>query len=75
MSLAGGNTSLALLNKAGQALQEECDKLKPIITGEIVMTGGFGLPCDNVLHVCCPKVWISGETEQVCTVGNRSRVY
>ena len=66
MSLSGGKISLALLNKAGQALQEECDKHAPIITGEIVMTEGFGLPCQNVLHVCCPKVWRTGEAEQVC---------
>ncbi|XP_067936661.1 protein mono-ADP-ribosyltransferase PARP15-like [Watersipora subatra] len=47
MALSGGKTSLALLNKAGQALQEECNRHAPIITGDIVMTEGFGLPYDT----------------------------
>lgn len=64
MSLSGGKISLALLNRAGKALQEECQKHAPLITGDIVMTEGFGLPCDNVLHVCCPA-WEKGESEMV----------
>lgn len=64
MSLSGGKVSLALLNKAGKALQEECSKHAPILNGEVVVTDGFGLKCKKVFHVDCP-LWEKGKTEKV----------
>jgi len=64
MSLSGGKVSVQLMNKAGEALQDECTRLGPIVTGQIVMTEGFGLPCEHVLHVCCPS-WETGQSERV----------
>ena len=64
MSLSAGKVSLAVLNKAGKVLQEECNKHAPLLDGDIVATDGFGLPCDKVFHICCP-VWKGSDTEKV----------
>ena len=55
LDLSLGNVSPALLNKAGPELQHDCESLKPIADGDVVITGGHGLPCTNVIHACTPS--------------------
>jgi len=64
MSLSSGKVAAALLNAAGPGLQKECDAVKPLPPGDIVMTNGYRLNCADVLHVNCPS-WDSDSTEKV----------
>ena len=64
--LAAGNVSPCLLAKAGPELQYDCESLRPIKDGEVVVTGGHGLPCDNVIHACTPG-WGSDDYLKVRT--------
>ncbi|KAF6033196.1 PARP14 [Bugula neritina] len=59
----GSKTSLVLLKKGGQALQDECPRIKHLDVGEIAMTGAYGLPCAKIFHVNCPP-WSDNVKEQ-----------
>lgn len=53
--LAGGGVCGAIFKKAGYAeLQEECDKLSPIKTGEAIITSGYSLKAKHVIHAVGP---------------------
>ncbi len=52
---AGGGVCGAIFNKAGYfKLQEECNKLAPIKTGEAVITKGYNLKAKYIIHAVGP---------------------
>ncbi|MDR0652443.1 MAG: macro domain-containing protein, partial [Synergistaceae bacterium] len=56
----GGGVCGAIFAAAGAAeLQKACDKLAPVVTGEAVITPGFGLPAKFIIHTPGP-VWQGG---------------
>ena len=58
--LMGGGVCGAIFRAAGaRRLQEACDRLSPIRTGEAVATPGFDLPAHYVIHAAGP-VWQGG---------------
>ena len=52
LNLNSGAVSKALLNAAGQSLQDECTKKAPVktSTGSVAITGPGKLPCKYVFH-------------------------
>ena len=63
----GGGVCGAIFKAAGAVqLQDACDKLAPIKTGEAVITPGFGLPSKFVIHAAGPvyKNWNKEQNEQ-----------
>ena len=51
----GGGVCGAIFSAAGaDRLQDACDKLAPIKTGEVVITPGFNLPAKHVIHTAGP---------------------
>jgi len=53
--LMGGGVCGAIFSAAGaHALSQACDKLAPIKTGEAVITPGFNLPADYIIHTAGP---------------------
>lgn len=53
--LMGGGVCGAIFNAAGaKELQDACDKISPIQTGEAVITPGFKLPAKYVIHAAGP---------------------
>lgn len=57
----GSGVCGAIFNAAGASeLQEACDQLAPIKTGEAVMTPGFHLPAKYIIHTVGP-VYIDGK--------------
>lgn len=60
--LAGGGVCGAIFRAAGcRELQEACNKLAPIHTGEAVITLGFNLPAKFVIHTAGP-IWNGGQS-------------
>ena len=60
--LAGGGVCGAIFRAAGRReLQEACNKLAPIHTGEAVITLGFNLPAKFVIHTAGP-IWNGGQS-------------
>jgi len=57
----GSGVAGAIRRFGGPAIQEECDKLAPIETGQAVITGGGNLPARYVIHAVGP---ISGEGDE-----------
>ena len=58
--LEGGGVCGAIFGAAGaDELQDACDKLAPIKTGEAVITPGFALPAKHIIHAAGP-VYIDG---------------
>ena len=51
-----------MLNKAGPALQNDCNQLEPVEYGDLVVTSGYGLPCERVIHACTPKWQVKEES-------------
>lgn len=52
---AGGGVCGAIFGAAGRSdMQEACDRLAPIRTGEAVLTPGFALPARYVIHAAGP---------------------
>lgn len=63
----GGGVCGAIFKAAGaEQLQEACDKLAPIKTGEAVITPGFNLPAKFVIHAAGPvyRHWNQEQNEQ-----------
>ncbi len=59
--LAGGGVCGAIFRAAGyRELQEACNKLAPIQTGEAVITPGFNLPAKFIIHTAGP-IWRGGQ--------------
>jgi O-acetyl-ADP-ribose deacetylase (regulator of RNase III) len=64
----GGGVCGAIFRAAGASeLQEACDKLAPIQTGDAVITPGFRLPARYIIHTAGPvyRDGKSGEAEQL----------
>jgi len=61
LQLHNGAVSNSLLEAAGQGIQDECSKLYPdgIKQGEIAVTEGHRLKCQNVCHGSLPQ-WDGG---------------
>ena len=59
--LMGGGVCGAIFSAAGASrMQEACDRLSPIRTGEAVITPGFDLPARYVIHTAGP-LWRDGD--------------
>lgn len=66
--LMGGGVCGAIFRAAGAArMQEACDRLSPIRTGEAVITPGFGLPARYVIHTAGP-IWHGGDRDEEATL-------
>lgn len=64
----GGGVCGAIFNAAGpKQMQDACNKLAPIKTGEAVITPGFALPCKYVIHAAGP-VYRQGDAERCETL-------
>lgn len=50
----GGGVAGAIRRRGGPSIQEECNKLAPIKTGEAVITGGGNLLAKYVIHTAGP---------------------
>ena len=64
----GGGVCGAIFRGAGpKQLQEACDKLAPIKTGEAVITSGFDLPASFIIHAAGPvyRQQYKDESEQL----------
>jgi O-acetyl-ADP-ribose deacetylase (regulator of RNase III) len=60
----GGGVCGAIFKAAGaDKLQAECDKIAPIKTGEAVITPGFALPAQYIIHTAGP-VYRDGKHEE-----------
>jgi O-acetyl-ADP-ribose deacetylase (regulator of RNase III) len=63
----GGGVCGAIFQAAGAVqLQEACDKLAPVKTGEAVITPGFNLPAKFIIHAVGPvyQQWNKEQNEQ-----------
>ncbi|XP_028392772.1 protein mono-ADP-ribosyltransferase PARP14-like [Dendronephthya gigantea] len=54
----------ALSNQAGPTLQAECSRIGSLKVGQVAVTTGGNLLCDEVYHVVCVQ-WSGGQGEQV----------
>ncbi|XP_028392341.1 LOW QUALITY PROTEIN: protein mono-ADP-ribosyltransferase PARP14-like [Dendronephthya gigantea] len=54
----------ALSNEAGPTLQAECSRIGSLKVGQVAVTTGGNLLCDEVYHVVCVQ-WSGGQGEQV----------
>lgn len=64
----GGGVCGAIFKAAGiRQLQEACDKLAPISTGEAVITPGFALPAKYIIHAAGPvyHAWSEEESRRL----------
>ncbi len=64
----GGGVCGAIFRAAGVTrLQEACEPLAPIATGEAVVTPGFALPAKHVIHAVGPvyKQWSAEHSERL----------
>jgi len=71
----GGGVCGAIFKAAGvNELQEACNKLAPIKTGDAVITSGFRLPAKYIIHAAGP-VYREWNVEQAaitqCLLSNR----
>lgn len=58
--LQGGGVCNSIFTAAGAvALQEACNRLSPVATGDVAITPGFSLPAKFVIHAVGP-VWQGG---------------
>lgn len=67
--LAGSGVCGAIFSAAGyKELQDECDKLSPIKTGEAVITNGYKLKAKYIIHTAGPIY--KGKTEDAILLRN-----
>lgn len=57
----GGGVAGAIKKMGGPSIQEECDRLAPIKTGQAVVTGGGNLKARYVIHAAGP---VNGEGDE-----------
>ena len=56
--LAGGGVCGAIFSRAGfDELQEECDTLSPVDTGNVAVTKGYNTGANYIIHAVGPSVW------------------
>ena len=56
---AGGGVCGAIFDRAGyNELQEECNALAPIATGDVVITKGYNSGADYIIHAVGPSMWM-----------------
>ena len=58
--ILGGGVAGAILGSGGYIIQEECNQLAPIRTGEVATTGAGNLPQKYVIHAVAPCGKIDG---------------
>lgn len=61
--LRGGGVCGAIFRAAGGALDEACGEIGYCATGDAVITPGFDLPADYIIHTVGP-VWQGGEKNE-----------
>ena len=69
LNLSANASAMALSAAAGPRLQQECNTIGKVDTGEIVVTSGANLACKHVFHTSCAG-WENGAGEKVRTTIN-----
>ena len=64
LDLTSNPCGQALSNRAGPVLQAECNKVGRLKAGEVAMTAGGNLSCQEVFHSHCTQ-YGNGQGEQV----------
>ena len=64
LDLTKNASAKALSDAAGPMLQQECNAIGIVNTGDIVVTSGGDLPCKHVFHTSCAG-WNQQSGEQV----------
>ncbi|XP_028392673.1 protein mono-ADP-ribosyltransferase PARP14-like [Dendronephthya gigantea] len=67
LDLEANPCSKALSYEAGPTLQSECRRIGKLNVGQVAVTTGGNLLCDEVFHVVCDK-WRRGQGEEVLRV-------
>jgi O-acetyl-ADP-ribose deacetylase (regulator of RNase III) len=58
----GGGLAGAIVRRGGWVIQEESDRLAPVLPGDVATTGAGALPCRFVIHAVGPR-WGDGDEE------------
>jgi O-acetyl-ADP-ribose deacetylase (regulator of RNase III) len=58
--ILGGGVAGAILGNGGYIIQEECNQLAPVRTGEVATTGAGNLPHKYVIHAVAPCGKVEG---------------
>jgi O-acetyl-ADP-ribose deacetylase len=61
----GGGVAGAIRTKGGPSIQEECNRIGPIKTGEAAITGGGNLKASYVIHAAGPMYGEGDEDEKL----------
>jgi O-acetyl-ADP-ribose deacetylase (regulator of RNase III) len=67
----GGGLAGAIVRRGGWIIQEESDRLAPVLPGDAVTTGAGALPCRWVIHAVGPR-WGDGDEEHTLRLAVRS---
>ena len=70
--MPGGGVAGAIHRAAGPELAEACRPLAPIRPGQAVITEGFGLPNDWIIHVLGPRYGIDEPSDELLAAGYRN---
>lgn len=63
--ILGGGVAGAIRTQGGPTIQEECNRIGPISTGEAVLTGGGNLKAKYVIHAAGPVYGEGNEDEKL----------
>jgi O-acetyl-ADP-ribose deacetylase (regulator of RNase III) len=67
----GGGLAGAIVRRGGWVIQEESDRLAPVLPGDVATTGAGALPCRWVIHAVGPR-WGDGDEERTLRLAVRS---
>ena len=67
----GGGLAGAIVRRGGWVIQEESDRLAPVLPGDAATTGAGALPCRWVIHAVGPR-WGDGDEEHTLRLAVRS---